>query len=382
MRKYNYLIIGGSIAADSAIKAIRKEDKDGTIGMLSDESVGPYRRPALSKQAWEPGGLDRIWLNTEKQNVDMYLSTRAVSIDKEAKTVTDASGELYGYDKLLIATGSRPRKLPFGEDLIYYRNLDDFHRLHSTAERVNEFVILGGGFTGLELASCLMDFGKKVTMVFPEKMLGSLVFPEEISCYLHNYYLEKGVELIPSELPVDVIKSGDKYEIKMDSGKSIVTDAVIASIGCIPNAEVASESGIEVTNGIIVDEMLMCGPDIFAAGDVANFYNPILKKRMRIEHSDNAVNMGRHAGMGMLGHMEPYNYMASFYASMFDINFKAIGELNPRMTVEVEWKEPLKEGVLQYIDDNHIRGVLFWNVPAQFDFARSLMAKSNESSTY
>ena len=377
MFEYDYLIAGGSLAADSAIKAIRKEDENGTIGLLCDEPFPPYRRPALSKRLWQDDDRSRIWLQTEKLNVDIKLSTKAVGLDPQSKTLTDNYGDKYTFNKLLIATGASPRKMsPSCGDVHYFRNLSNFENIRNASENAKEIVILGGGFIGFELAACLNEAGKSVTMIFPEEFLGSLVFPLELSRYLHDYYVSKGITIISGDIPETVVESHGRRSITTRNGKSLGADIVIASVGCIPNCDVALDAGLAVDNGIVVDECLNCGhPDIYAAGDVANFHSPVLNKRMRIEHADNAVMMGKHAGLSMVGHKDVYKHIPSFYADMFDQNLKAVGMIRSNMDIRVEWNAPLKEGTLYYSCNNRINGVLYWNMSAKLDAARSLITE-------
>lgn len=375
--EYDYLIAGGSLAADSAIKAIRKEDENGSIGLLCDEPFPPYRRPALSKHLWQDDDRSRIWLETERHDVDIMLSTKAVGLDPQNKTLTDNYGVEYTFNKLLIATGASPRKMnPSCGDVHYFRNLSNFETIRSASEYAREIVILGGGFIGFELAACLNESGKSVTMIFPEELLGSLIFPAELSRFLHDYYTGKGVKILSDDVPEAVIESHGRRSITTRNGKRLEADMVIASVGCIPNSDIAMNAGLQVDNGIVVDENLNCGhPDIFAAGDVANFHSLALNRRMRIEHADNAVMMGRHAGLSMLGHKDVYGHIPSFYADMFDQNLKAVGMIRSDMDIRAEWNVPLKEGTLYYSRENRISGVLYWNMPAKLDAARSLIAE-------
>lgn len=378
MLKYDYLIIGGSLAADAAIKAIRKEDKNSSIGLLSDEPSPPYRRPLLSKNLWQTDDFKQIWLGTEKQGVDIKLSTKAADLDLADKVVTDAKGQQYAFGKLLISTGVSPRRFdPRCGDVDYFRTLDDFKKIHARMSRLKSFAIIGGGFVGMELAACLNQLGKEVSMIFPEFSLGCLVFPRELSEYVQNYYVQKGVKIYSGELVDHIMESGGIHSITFRSGNIIYADEVIASIGCKPNVQLANEGKLRVDNGIVAEEDLTCGhPDIFTAGDVANFYNPILKKRMRVEHADNAVMMGRHAGQCMMGHKAPYDHIPSFYSDMFDLKMKAVGEIKSSLDIKAEWITPFEEGTLYYMCDGNINGVLYWNVPAQYDVARSIIKES------
>lgn len=369
------MIIGGGMTADSAAKAIRSQDKTGTIGILCEEPVGPYRRPALSKQLWTGASEKTIWLSTEKTGAKLILGRKAVNLDVSSKTVIDENGDEYAFDKLLLATGVEPRKLPFGEDnLIYFRDLSDYNRLRALCDSGDEFIIIGGGFTGSELAAVLAENGKHVTMIFPEDNLGARVFPIDLSCFLSEYYRDHKVTILSGDVPVSVEKHSDRYTVSTKNGMKLIADGVVASIGMQPNCELPSSGGIACDNGIIVNEFLQTSePDIFAAGDAANFYSPGLEKRMRCEHVDNALNMGKCAGKAMAGLSEPYEYLAFAYADMFEMGYRSVGQIDSRMDIHADWTEHCKEGILYYREDGRVRGVLFWNMNKDLDKARNLM---------
>ena len=160
------------------------------------------------------------------------------------------------------------------------------------------------------------------------------------------------------------------------SGREIVADGVVAGLGIILNTELAVQAGLPLDNGITVDEFLRTGrPEIFAAGDVASFYNPALGKRIRVEHEDNAIAMGRQAGRNMAGAAEPYHHLPFFYSDLFELGYEAVGELDSRLETVADWQEPYRKGVVYYLRDGRVRGVLLWNVWEQVDAARRLIAE-------
>jgi len=164
--------------------------------------------------------------------------------------------------------------------------------------------------------------------------------------------------------------------LKNNADRTIVVDGVVAGVGIEPNVELAQIAGLEVDNGIVVDEFLRTGhPDIHAAGDVAAFHNPLLEKRIRVEHEDNANSMGRQAGRNMAGKSEPYHHLPSFYSDLFELGYEAVGELDSRMETFADWKRPNEEGVIYYLQHGRVRGVLLWNVWQQVDAARKLIAE-------
>jgi NADPH-dependent 2,4-dienoyl-CoA reductase/sulfur reductase-like enzyme len=377
MPSYKYLIIGGGMTADAAVSGIRQVDPAGTIGLISAETHAPYSRPPLSKGLWKGKPLDSIYLPAE-QNAELHLGKSATSVDPNNKKVIDDQGSEYTYEKLLLATGGSPRKLPFGgDDVIYFRTLDDYQRLDKLAQAEARFAVIGGGFIGSEIASALTDRNQEVVMVFPEEGIGSLLFPPDLALSLNDYYRQKGVEVRAGELVNGIQRQGEKISLKFKSGQEVLVNQVVAGIGILPNVSLAESVNIEVDNGILVDDHLNTSqPDIYAAGDVANFHNPVLDMRLRVEHEDNALTSGRIAGLNMAGERVQYDHLSSFYSDLFDLGYEAVGELNPGMEIFSDWVEPHRKGVVYYLQDDRLRGVLLWNVWDQVDAARRLISDS------
>lgn len=377
MPDYKYLIIGGGMTAESAVKGIRQMDADGSIGLISIEAHPPYNRPPLSKGLWKGKPLEKIWRAPDGLPADLHLGHKVEEINPQTKTVRDKQGETYTYAKLLLATGARPRRLPFGgNDIIYYRTLDDYQRLHGMAQEGDRFAVIGGGFIGSEIAAALAMNKVNVVMLFPKDGIGANIFPQEIASYLNDYYREKGVEVLAGDKVEGWDKRGDVIALKTSSGKEIEVKGVVAGIGVQPNVELAQAAKLKVDNGIIVDEQLRTNdPNIYAAGDVASFYNPALDMRLRVEHEDNANKMGEHAGKNMAGANAPYHHLPFFYSDMFEAGYEAVGELDSRLEVVADWKESLRKGVLYYMKDGRVRGVLLWDVWGKVDAARELIAQ-------
>lgn len=383
MRHYTYLIIGGGMTADAAVDGIRQIDAEGAIGLISAETQPPYNRPPLSKKLWQGKPLDSIWRGTpNKAGVTLHLGRIVESLDPANKQVTDNQGNVYTFDKLLLATGGTPRRFPFGgDDIIYYRTVADYHRLRTLTEQGQRFAVIGGGFIGSEVAAALAMNGKEVSMIFPEDSIGQRIYPADLAQFLNDYYRQKGVEVRAGETVTGLEKRGERWALKTRSEKDsttreIVVDGVVAGIGIQPNVELAKAAGLEVHNGILVSEFLQTShPDIFAAGDVASFYNPILDTRLRVEHEDNANTMGQMAGRAMAGERVLYHHLPFFYSDLFDLGYEAVGELDSRLETVADWQEPYRQGVIYYLRDDRVRGVLLWNVWDQVEAARKLIAE-------
>jgi 3-phenylpropionate/trans-cinnamate dioxygenase ferredoxin reductase subunit len=372
MQHSRYLIVGGGLTADGACKGIREVDPDGTIVLVGDEPHAPYARPPLSKALWRGEAENTIWRGTEELGVDLRLGRRIVGLDLGERVATDAEGERYHYERLLLATGGRPRRLPFGDDVIYFRTLDDFRRLRTLADRGSQFVVIGGGFIGSEIAAALALNECPVTMVFPEPGIAARIFPRELSTRLNDYYRNRGVELLPGASVAGI----ERDRITLRDGRTLEADAVVAGIGIEPNVELAAEAGLPVANGIVVDALGRVGGrgDVFAAGDVARFPVAALGGDLRVEHEDHAKSHGRRVGANMAGAVEPYDHLPFFYSDLFDLGYEAVGELDSRLQTVVELGELGEEGLVYYLDDDgRPRGVLLWNLFGHVDEARELI---------
>jgi NADPH-dependent 2,4-dienoyl-CoA reductase/sulfur reductase-like enzyme len=382
MPEYKYLIIGGGMTADAAVRGIREADPQGAIGLIGDEPHPPYNRPPLSKGLWKGKPLDGIWRRTPPENLTLHLGRRAVALDPKAKVVADDQGTTYRYQRLLLATGGSPRRLPFGADqIIYYRNLDDYHRLRTLADKAQRFAVIGGGFIGSEMAAALKASGKEVRIIFPEIGIGARVFPADLSMFLNDYYRERGVVVVAEQLAGGLETRDTSAVLKVRDAKSglgweIMVDGIVAGLGLQPNAELAKAAGLTIGDGIAVDEYLRTSqPEIYAAGDVAEFPSALLGTRMRVEHEDNANRMGKTAGQNMAGGQIAYRHQPYFYSDLFDLGYEAVGQLDSRLETVSDWQEPFHKGVVYYLREGKVRGVLLWNVWGKVESARALLAE-------
>jgi NADPH-dependent 2,4-dienoyl-CoA reductase/sulfur reductase-like enzyme len=365
------------MTAAAAVDGIREVDSAGGIGLISAELDAPYDRPPLSKALWKGKPLDSIWRKTENKGVTIHMGRLVKEIIPKQKHVVDDKGDIFTYNKLLLATGGKPRRLAFGDDqIMYFRTLADYRRLRALTETGQRFAVIGGGFIGSEIAAALALNGKEVVMIFPGKDIGDRVFPRPLAQFVSNFYKQKGVEVLAGEEIIGLETRGNQRVLKTRTKREIVVDAVVAGVGIEPNTELAQTIGIKVENGIIVDELLRTShPDIHAAGDVAAFYNPALGKRIRVEHEDNANSMGQLAGRNMAGKSELYHHLPFFYSDMFDLGYEAVGEVDSRLETFADWKKPNEEGVIYYLQNGRVRGVLLWNVWEQVEAARRLIAE-------
>ena len=232
MKSYKYIIIGGGMTGDSAAKGIREIDKNGSLALISKESHLPYDRPPLTKDLWKGKEVEKIYRGTDKINAEIFLDTEIVSINLANNEITDKKNNKYTYEKLLLATGGKVIKLPFGEEhILYYRTLRDYEKLILLTKTKNDFIVIGGGFIGTEIAAALSMNGKKVTIVFPEKLIGGRVFPKDLAEFVTKFYKDKGVIIKSGESALGIEKKGEKLVLTTSSGKEIKTDAVVGGIG-------------------------------------------------------------------------------------------------------------------------------------------------------
>jgi NADPH-dependent 2,4-dienoyl-CoA reductase/sulfur reductase-like enzyme len=217
-------------------------------------------------------------------------------------------------------------------------------------------------------------------MTFPERFIGERMFPETLARQITAYYMEKGVEVLPGQTVVGLERRTGLYRLRIKDAQNgrevdVLVDGVVAGIGIRPNTELAEEAGLSVDDGILVDASLRTSdPNIFAAGDVAVFENPALGVRMRVEHEDNANTMGMMAGQSMAGADVRYDHLPFFYSDLFDMGYEAVGVLDPSLDIVEDWREPYRQGVVYYLRDGRVRGVLLWDVWQQVDNARALIA--------
>lgn len=383
MHQYQYLIIGGGMTADAAVHGIRQVDREGSIGLIGSEAKPPYNRPPLSKGLWKGKPLESIWREAAAHEATLHLGRKAVRLDAANHRVTDDQGAEHRYEQLLLATGGTPRRLPAEcPGVIYFRTVADYWQLRMLADEKQRFAVIGGGFIGTEIAAALAMNGKQVVLFFPERGIGGRMFPADLANSLSDFYRSKGIEL-HSETRVVAVEARDgRFAVKFSSGQSqpedeIVVDAVVAGLGIQPNVELGRQAGLEIGNGIRVDRALRTSqPDIFAAGDVAEFFSPVLDTYRRVEHEDNANTMGETAGRSMAGEAVSYEHLPLFYSDLFELGYEAVGEVDSRREMVVDWKEPLREGVVYYLEHGRVRGVLLWNVWERVDAARQLIAEA------
>jgi 3-phenylpropionate/trans-cinnamate dioxygenase ferredoxin reductase subunit len=372
MSSTRYLIVGGGMTADAAVKGIREHDSDGSIVVVGAEPHPPYARPPLTKGLWAGKDETKIWRGTQEAGADLRLGRRIVSLELDARRATDDRDETYVWEKLLLATGGRPRRIPGTDGVVYYRTLDDYRAVRARVRAGASAVVVGGGFIGSEIAASLAANGCRVTMVFPEDGIASRVLPAGLSAFVTEYYREHGVEVLTGE----TVQAAGETSVTLGSGRTLEADIVVAGLGIEPAVELADAAGLPTDDGIVVDELgrVTGQDDVFAAGDVASFPIAALGRRFRVEHEDHAKSHGRAVGANMAGAGVPYDHLPFFYSDMFDLGYEAVGEVDSRLETIESWEEPNRKGTVAYVDHaGHPRGLLYWNVWDQVERGRELI---------
>jgi NADPH-dependent 2,4-dienoyl-CoA reductase/sulfur reductase-like enzyme len=389
-KTFKYVVVGAGLSGCYAVEGIRTLDKTGPILLAGNEKHLPYDRPPLTKKLWfGKKKVEEIFVHERQyfidNNVDVALDTRVMKIDAANRTITCENGDAYQYEKLLLATGGSPRRLTMEggnlNEVYYYRYLDDYLRLKSAVSKGTKALVIGGGFIGSEIAAALNINKADVIMLVRESYLVEHIFPNELGKAIQEEYIRRGVGIFTEDSAVSIARHNKHLVTRTKSGKEISSEVIIAGIGIEPEIKLAKSAGLSVENGIVVNEFLQSSsPDIYAAGDNASFPYQALGKRMRVEHWDNAVNQGKTAGMNMAGAHTAYTYMPYFFSDLFDFGYEAVGLVSSKLETFADWQKVNDTGVVYYLENGKVRGLMCCNVWNKVDEARELI-KRNERMT-
>jgi len=337
MSSSKYVILGGGMVAGYAVKELAKRGLGSDeLTIVSADDALPYERPPLSKSFLS--GKDKeadILINPPEwypqQKIGVKLKTLIRDVDLKRRSLRASSGEAFEFEYLLIATGSRARKLDCpGNDLrnvFYLRSLDDSRNIREKAATAKRAAVIGGGFIGMEVASVLAQKNIETTLIVREDRVWSRVFTPAMSKFFEQYYASHGVRLLKNTTVVGLEGKERVSTAVLSGGDKLTCDLVVAGVGAAPLTEIFAKTGLEVQNGIVVNEYLETNQaGVFAAGDVASYLDTIFDKRRRVEHWDNAVSQGQHWASVVRGDRQPFVHVPYFFSDVFDLSYELWGD--------------------------------------------------------
>jgi 3-phenylpropionate/trans-cinnamate dioxygenase ferredoxin reductase component len=379
-----FVIVGANLAGGRAAEALRAGSQE-RIVLVGAEPERPYERPPLSK-AFPAGRLpeEKVYLRPSdyyaNQGIELLLGRRAIGLDPTTKTVQLEDGEQLNYTALLIATGAAPRRLtaPGGdlEGIVYLRDLRDARSLRDRLQAASRVVVVGAGFIGAEVAAVARSLGRDVVALeaLPvplERALGPVV--GGLYTEIHR---ARGVDLRTNTAVTEIVQTGGEFQVRTASGERFDCDLVVVGVGVAPEVGWLESSGIELRNGVVVDELCHTSlPDVYAAGDVANWYHPRLGQHLRVEHFDNAQNQGVAAARSMLGQGQPYAPVNYFWSDQYDLSLQYVGHASGQDQVILRGRIEDGSWSAFYLRDGALKAALGVNRFRDVSAARQLIAR-------
>ncbi len=381
-----FVVVGGGHAAGQAVASLRQDGFDGEIVVIGDEPHIPYQRPPLSKQYLSgEHTIDRVYLRAaafyDERKITLHLGTRATRVDPKAHSVALSSGVTIQYDKLLLATGSRARRLNIpGSDLAginYLRTVADVDAIRAGFGAGKKITIAGGGYIGLEVASVAAAAGLDVTVLEMEERILKRVTTPAMSAFYHGLHSGRGVTIRTSTKVSGFEGSGGHVEaVLTESGERIPADLVIVGVGIIPNTEIASVAGIACDNGILVDDHCRTSdPDVYAAGDCTNHPNSLLGRRLRLESVPNAMEQARVATANMNGGDATYASIPWFWSDQYELKLQMVGFSSDGDTAVVRGDPATNQFATFYLKNGVLVAVDAVNSPREFMACRQMVDK-------
>ena len=360
----NIIILGGGQTAAYAAKEIRSIDHSIPLTIISEDNYLPYERPPLSKDCLlEKKIYDQILFFPknfyEENKINFILNKKITNVDFEKNKIISDNGEVYNYNKLLIATGSKNRQIKIDNtvnnienDIIYLRDIKDSKKIRNRLKFSNELIIVGGGFIGLEIASAASQLGKKVSVIEMGKQLMGRAIPSPIAKLVQGFHKENGNNIFLETQIKNINRIDNSYEVILNSNIKICCDLIIAGIGSLANTDLFLDTSIKTDNGIITDDFCQTSiPNVFAAGDVANFFHPFYRKNIRLEYYQHAQNHGINAGKNILGVKTTYNNIPWMWSDQFDYNLQMIGICDNYETI-IQRGTDINEGIIYFFTKN------------------------------
>lgn len=361
-------VVGASAAGLTAAQTLRREGYEGPLTVVGDEEHMPYDRPPLSKQVlsgvWEPS---KIALPSTVDDIEWRLGVRAVGLDVGGRRLALSTGDSLAYDKLVIATGVTPRRLPFGQDLAgvhTLRTLPDALAFKEELASARSVVIVGAGFMGSEVAAVASGMGADVTVVDPLPAPMVRQFGPWLGGLVAKLHADHGVRMRLGVGVTGLVGSGRVEGVELADGTVLPADVVLVAIGSVPNTAWLAGSGLSLTDGVDCDSLCRAAPNVVAAGDVASWTHPVHGRRIRVEHRMNATEQGMAAARTLLGKGEPYSPIPYFWTDQYDVKIQAYGAF-PEDAVPSVAAGDVGAGrfAALYVADGRVAGVVGWNLP-------------------
>lgn len=379
------VIIGAGHAAGQVAASLRQDGHEGPIIMLGDEPVIPYQRPPLSKQYLSgEQGIERVYLRPQKfyddKHIDVRTGVSVDRIDRTAKSVHTSAGDTIGYDHLIIATGSRARKLTIEGSTLggihYLRSVADVDAIRGEMAPGKKLVIVGGGYIGLEVASVAVVAGLEVHVIEMEARILQRVTTPDMSAYYHQLHTSRGVHIHVGTGVQGFSGSGGRVTAVLAGNKSFPADLVIVGIGIIPNIEIAKEAGITCENGIIVDEHCRTNdPKIYAIGDCTNHPNPLLGRRLRLESVPNAMEQARVASANIRGDAKTYSAIPWFWSDQYELKLQMVGFSSDGNQQVLRGDKTANQFAVFYLKDGIVVAADAVNSPKEFMLCKQMIGK-------
>lgn len=378
------VIVGAGQAGGQVAAGLRQQGCKAEIVLFGDEPHLPYQRPLLSKQYLSSEQEEgRIFLRPQKfyqdHEISLRIAQRIDEINPASKAVTTDQGEKIDYQDLILATGSRPRRLniPGSElqGLHYLRTLDDVNAIKADMQPGKKLVIIGGGYIGLEVASVAVTAGLNVTVVEAEDRILKRVATAEMSEFYHRLHNERGVRILLQSAVSSFEGEGHVRQVVCE-GRKIEADLVIVGIGIIPNIELAESAGIECDNGIVTDDHCQTSvPHIYAIGDCSNHPNPILGRRLRLESVPNAMDQAKVVAANIMGNDKTYSAVPWFWSDQYEYKLQMVGFSADADRQVIRGDKEARQFAILYLQDNYLVAVDAVNSAREFMAGRQLYGR-------
>jgi 3-phenylpropionate/trans-cinnamate dioxygenase ferredoxin reductase subunit len=375
MDSTRYLLIGGGLASGQAAKQLRQKDAPAAITLVGEEPYVPYDRPPLSKdflRGEKP--QDQLFFEPPSyfrdNRIDLILETTVQRLDTSDRRATLADGRIIQFEKALVATGGRPVRLSIpGAHLPgvhYLRTLDDSISISAKAAPGTRAVLLGAGFIGMEVAASLTQRGVQTTVIETQAHIWPRFADATLAGAIQDYFGQKGVTIRTKDQVTDICGQDRTTSVILKSGDTLPCDLVVIGVGIVPNVELAKEAGLAVDNGIVVNEYMQSShPDVYAAGDVANYMDPIFRKRRRVEHWGHAEYCGQLAGQNMAGTQMPYDLLTYVWSDLFDLHLEFAGDESEHDQFLMRGHAGDKSYIILYLKQHTLTAYFAVNAPAK-----------------